>query len=415
MEGRSGLSRLRRRIRRELTPFRIALAYAAFGLSLLVFSDLVLPAVIRREALLHRIQALKGAVEILASAGVIYVLVSLSESRLQRYREILNSTQVGVFRATTEGEITAANEAFEALVGAERGSGVIGDDVRDFLDDETSITSLSKELKHADGVQDEEVQFRTREGRSRWASVRLRLVEDRSGRRIEGLIRDVSGRRARDQQLAVLSRVLRHNVRNKMTVITGHAEEIRERVPAARESADSLLRAADDLLSLSERQRSIADLVTDPPTAQSVDLNWIAEVVVAEERERHPEATIELHQDSTDATVTALPTVREAVAELVTNAVVHSDRESPSVTVAVDASAEAVELRVADDGPGVPDNERAVLRGEADIDQLVHGRGLGLWFVNWVVEESGGYLAFDGERSRGTTVRLQFPHGTGVP
>jgi signal transduction histidine kinase len=62
-------------------------------------------------------------------------------------------------------------------------------------------------------------------------------------------------------------------------------------------------------------------------------------------------------------------------------------------------------VSVADDGPGIPDHERAVLT-DGEETALEHGSGLGLWLVHWVVERSGGRLSFAENDPRGSVVRM---------
>jgi len=61
-------------------------------------------------------------------------------------------------------------------------------------------------------------------------------------------------------------------------------------------------------------------------------------------------------------------------------------------------------LHVSDDGDGVSALEREVLERESETD-LEHASGLGLWFVHWTVQASGGDLSFEG----GSTVSVTLP------
>ncbi|MFC6730101.1 ATP-binding protein, partial [Natronoarchaeum mannanilyticum] len=74
------------------------------------------------------------------------------------------------------------------------------------------------------------------------------------------------------------------------------------------------------------------------------------------------------------------------------------------------ANADVVELRVSDDGPGVPSEERAVLSGEREIDPLHHTGGLGLWLTDWIVSQAGGTV--DIACDEGTTVIVRIPAAT---
>jgi signal transduction histidine kinase len=69
---------------------------------------------------------------------------------------------------------------------------------------------------------------------------------------------------------------------------------------------------------------------------------------------------------------------------------------------------DAVEIVVADDDPGIPEEEIEILeRGEET--GLEHTSGLGLWLVHWIVTESGGSVAFESSDTGGSVVRLRLP------
>jgi signal transduction histidine kinase len=68
-----------------------------------------------------------------------------------------------------------------------------------------------------------------------------------------------------------------------------------------------------------------------------------------------------------------------------------------------------VVVRIADDGPGIPDIERRSLHLDEDIDQLHHSSGLGLLFVSWVVRLSDGTLGIETKEPRGSVITLTLP------
>ncbi|MFW6045628.1 MAG: sensor histidine kinase, partial [Natronomonas sp.] len=98
-----------------------------------------------------------------------------------------------------------------------------------------------------------------------------------------------------------------------------------------------------------------------------------------------------------------------AIEELVENAIIHNDRRTPSVTITVEAGDEMVRITIADDGPGIPDEEAGVLLGDRDIEPLYHGSGLGLWLVHWIVHRSDGTLTFEKTDHRGSRVTIGLP------
>lgn len=75
--------------RYRLTPFRIAAIYTLFGLIALYISDFYLPGHISDQSLLRHLQAVKGAVEVVLTAGLIYVLTYYGQRQLQQANERL--------------------------------------------------------------------------------------------------------------------------------------------------------------------------------------------------------------------------------------------------------------------------------------------------------------------------------------
>jgi signal transduction histidine kinase len=205
----------------------------------------------------------------------------------------------------------------------------------------------------------------------------------------------------------ILSRVLRHNIRNKLTTIRGNADLLAE--TAAGEDAarvDRIVDASDELIALSEKARTIEGLVDRTDETATYDLRVVAERVVARVRDRNPHAAYTVDGPET-CTVTTGEGVESAVECLVENAVEHNDAAEPTVRVTVDCAGDGSTVVVSDDGPGISEHERAVLRRREETP-LAHGSGIGLWIVSWVADCCEAELSFDVD-DEGTTVTLRFP------
>jgi len=227
--------------------------------------------------------------------------------------------------------------------------------------------------------------------------------------RVVGIGRDISHRKERKRQLQVLEQWLRHNIRNDVNVIHGTAKDIRRgRVDDVTESAGRIERYADHLLEQADRQRRIVEILTTPPDSATVDLSNLVERAVCSLRTRYPAAEIELVR-ADPVVVSVMPDLTAAVDELVENAVSYADCASPTITISVVDDGGRAVVRIADDGPGIPDIERDTLRLDREIDQLHHGSGLGLLFVYWVTRLSGGDVSITENDAGGTTVTLAFP------
>ncbi|PSP18495.1 hypothetical protein BRC62_02960 [Halobacteriales archaeon QH_10_67_13] len=222
------------------------------------------------------------------------------------------------------------------------------------------------------------------------------------------VLRDVTELKANEQRLSVANRILRHNLRNELTIILGEVDRLADQADND-EAFERIEAAATRLSRLSEKARHIRSpaVSTDAPVV-AVDLSTVAESVLARHRARAPAA--ELSLEAPEGAFVSVPG-REAVEtildNLLENAIEHHDRSQPSVAVTVDPG-DPVTLRVADDGPGIPPAEREPL-AQGEESQLEHASGLGLWLVRWLVEAADGTLAFEDREPRGTVVTVRLP------
>jgi two-component sensor histidine kinase len=216
------------------------------------------------------------------------------------------------------------------------------------------------------------------------------------------LLRDVTDQQMREQRLTVLNRVLRHNVRNELDVVLARADRIDDE-----ELREGIRESATDLVELGNKARRVEEVMTastGPP--EPVDLASVVESVAGKYRgESAGEITVEAPEKlvvSSHRTV-----LDEVLSELLDNAIKHASTPSPEIEVRVRRGEEGMaELAVADDGPGIPERERRIL-AEGDETQLQHGRGIGLWFVNWAVTQLGGELEFSENDPGGSVVTIR--------
>jgi len=220
-----------------------------------------------------------------------------------------------------------------------------------------------------------------------------------------GIYIDVTERRQRRERLAVLTRVLRHNIRNELTVIRGQTDVLAERHGESAAFA-AIRESVAELLGLSERAQRIQRLVDDEADVP-VELAGAVEDAVATVRERHPPATVETAVPPA-TTVDGTAALGAAIEEVLENAVKHGGQGPVRVTAERGMTPDYVALTVADGGPGVPDQEVAALGRTSDDEQVEHASGIGLWAVDWIVRDAGGEVDIDADEG-GTTVRLQLP------
>jgi signal transduction histidine kinase len=226
--------------------------------------------------------------------------------------------------------------------------------------------------------------------------------DERVGRAL--VLREITDRKRYENQLQVLNRVLRHNLRNDLTVVGGHLEVAAEQ---ADDGVASMLDEAagkiEDLLTTAETARRVQSTLEDSETVQQ-DLGSIVESFRSRVHGEYPAVTLDVSTPESLA-VEATDALEDALWELVENACEHTG-DSPHVEIAVGHQAGLADVTISDDGPGLPEHERAVLETATETD-LEHGSGLGLWLAHWVLEDAGGDLTFAVDD--GTTVRATLP------
>ncbi len=105
--------------------------------------------------------------------------------------------------------------------------------------------------------------------------------------------------------------------------------------------------------------------------------------------------------------------VHQVVANLVENAVRHSPRPG-RVTIAASAAGERVRITVADDGPGIAEQDadrvfERFYRADAARSAGGGGAGLGLAIARWIVELHGGDIRVERGEPRGCRMVVELP------
>ncbi|HEX2877273.1 MAG TPA: hybrid sensor histidine kinase/response regulator [Polyangiaceae bacterium] len=184
--------------------------------------------------------------------------------------------------------------------------------------------------------------------------------------------------------------------------------EARETANAIRVEVSSLMRLILNLLDISRSEEGALSISTT-----TFDLAGLASTVVdtmqvrAHARQVLLESRVEAVQVSADVDL-----MRRVLENLVDNALRHSPKGS-TVALGVRRHSEAIELRISDQGRGIPVEMRESIfarfvQGERQDTAVSRtGRGLGLTFCRLAVEAHGGHIYVeDGEPGAVFCVRL---------
>lgn len=304
------------------------------------------------------------------------------------------------------------NDAFVAMTGYSRED--ILEENHSFLQGENTDPDTVARIREAIETEESistELRCYRKDGAEFWDYLVVAPVKNDAGDVISHIQfhQDVTSRRQRQEQLEVLGRVLRHNLRNEMNVVRGYAESLQTATSGEPASfAGKIIETSDKLIDIAEKEREITDILRREPTFQEIQLYDSLRTIVSGVQSDFPDATVSLDCPE-DVVVRATTQFDRAIEELVINAVVHNDSASPDVTVTVVQSGETVRIDIADDGPSIPKMERNVLVNEAEQTPLYHGGGLGLWLVNLIITRSDGIISVEENSPAGNIVSVRLP------
>ncbi|MFB6250343.1 MAG: histidine kinase N-terminal 7TM domain-containing protein [Halobellus sp.] len=240
-------------------------------------------------------------------------------------------------------------------------------------------------------------------------SVSYTALTDPAGTEVGGLVvlYDISTERQQNQQLDVLNRILRHNLRNELTVILGRAQLIESSSDVDIGSQASTIRQAGERLqSISQKARAFARVAERDVQRVEVDLDSAVTGVVEALTDEHPAATVDVDVATSRSAVRLDRDLLSLIlSNLVENAIVHAPTD-PTVTVRVsDGEAERIRFEVCDNNPEIDAAELAPIES-GDETALQHGSGIGLWVATWCATALGGDLTFRYEEGNVAVVDL---------
>lgn len=211
------------------------------------------------------------------------------------------------------------------------------------------------------------------------------------------------------RHLDYLNSLLRHEVLNTANVITGYASLLLEDGDLdddARHRLETIRRQGQDMTSVI---RDVQVLLAATRGETEREVKNLSEVVAAELDDlRRTAESVEVEASVPDGVhVRADDLLPRVFANLFANAVQHNDAATPRVEVTAEESDGTVEVRVTDDGPGIPADERATLFERSDNTGGTHG--LGLYLVDTLVGRYGGTVELVETGPDGSTFAVELP------
>ena len=214
----------------------------------------------------------------------------------------------------------------------------------------------------------------------------------------------------RNAELALLNQVVRHDIRNDVAVIVGWGDGLRAHVDSQGEShLERMLGACEHITNITE---TIGDFLSvlegeSEPELRPVDLERILTNEIEKARSAYDDAAITVTNNLNGGQeVIATDLLSSVFRNILNNAVSHNDKAKPEVAVTVDSADNAVIVTIADNGPGIPDDQKDEIFGRGEMGLESSGSGIGLYLVDTLVEMYNGSVELTDNEPTGSVFTL---------
>jgi two-component system sensor kinase FixL len=238
-------------------------------------------------------------------------------------------------------------------------------------------------------------------------------------RHFTGIVHDLSQRVALEERLreqASLARigemaaVIAHEVKNPLTAVRGAIQVIGGRLPA--DSRDAPV-VKDVLARIDALNGLIQDLLLfarpPQPRFRAVELAPLLRMIVELLSQDPTFAGVGVSIDDAEPTVvSADPELLKIVFQNLFINAAHAMHGSGGIQVSIRRQGEALQIAIADGGPGIPADVRQQLF-KPFFTTKARGTGLGLSTARRLVDAHGGTIAVDCPAAGGTVVTLRLP------
>ena len=341
------------------------------------------------------------------------------EEKRQHLEIILKSVSAGVVTLDADGLISTMNKSAEKMLNL-KAEQIINKSYRELL----AGQHLDLALEIMDNLmmsRGNTVELPLRliiEGRPRSFLVSANALKDDTGRHIGILmVFDDLTELEKGQRMAAWREVARriaHEVKNPLTPISLSAQRLRRKYGAQlndkvfEECTQTIIDHVDLIRNLVNEFSSFARFPSANP--RPTELLQIIEETIALYREGHSTIEFKLHTSGDIPSLNLDPQqIKQALINLIDNAI-GAIKEGGNINISVshDPILKRVRIEVADDGPGISDEDKTRLF-EPHFSTKKAGMGLGLTIVNSIIADHNGMINVQDNTPQGAKFVIELP------
>ncbi len=217
-------------------------------------------------------------------------------------------------------------------------------------------------------------------------------------------------RRQRDN-LEILNEMVRHDIRNDLQLVTAYTNMIADHVDEEAQSyVEIIQKHATHAVELTQTARDMADVMLSTESDHKpTDLWSTLEGELDTIRSKYPNAAITVEETIGETTVIADEMLESVFRNLLSNAIQHNDKDVPMVSVSATRTNGSVQVTIADNGPGIPDDQKEDIFGKGEKGLESAGTGIGLYLVKSLTELYGGTVWVEDNDPAGSVFVVELP------
>ncbi|WP_123538742.1 response regulator [Halosimplex salinum] len=327
----------------------------------------------------------------------------------EKYELLVNNTPDEITQVGMDGTVMAANEAAARSFGTTR-TDLVGDHLSDVLPTDTA----AKRIEHGRRAltAGSAVTFQDGFGVRHFHNVAAPVSVGSESDSFQLITRDITEQKRRERELqsrteklAVINRLVRHDINNDIQLLVAWADGAGEHVgEEGQEYVDRIQHTCGHIAELTTIARDFVDTIGSDEKfdLKAVNVRYILEDEVEKADRQHEDLTVSVDGEIPNAPVRANELLSSVFGNLLSNAARHNDSSDPAVTVGVEETETKLRVRVADNGPGIPDSRKESVFGKGEMGPESPGTGIGLYLAHTLVDRYGGSIAVEDNQPTGT-------------
>jgi len=344
------------------------------------------------------------------------------ENELRQFKAAVERSAHAIYITDADGAIEYVNPAFEEITGysEERAVGATPRILQSGEHDGEFYEAFWETILSGERWQSEITDQRADDERIVLNQTVAPITDDDGEvRKFVAVAQDTTARKEYERRLEeqrdnldVLNRVLRHDIRNDLQLITAYTKMVADECddPETDDHLTTVLESADHAVELTKVAREMADVMLSAnEESRPVDLRNVLQSELDEVRSTYSRAVVSTETGIPRTTVEANEMLNSVFRNLLKNAIQHNDTETPRVRLSITEDDDAVVVRIADNGPGIPDAQRETIFGKGEKGLDSQGTGIGLYLVDTLVESYGGDVWVEDSDAGGAAFVVELP------